>query len=361
MHFLKNKKTIIILIIAVTIIILIGSFYAITTYKINQIPKMTYEEMLLYTTNNNKNAAISVGIIQNGQSSYTIYGENGTILPDKEYFYEIGSITKTFTASLICRAVLENMAQFDSSIDKYLNLSKKDYYPTIKSLLTHTSGYKNFYLEKPMISNFFKNRNDFYGINYDVIIERTNNISLKDKEYPFNYSNFAMAILGAILEEIYQDSYTNIVNSYAEELGLLSTSLYINNHNVDNSWEWAQGDSYMSAGALISTISDMLSYAKMQLEHSYDFFFLSQQLLAEVNATTKQNELMDIRIDAIAAGWIIDTQNNIIWHNGATSNYNSYIGFNIDKQTAVVILSNLSPKYRIPSTVMGIKLLKSLE
>ena len=59
--------------------------------------------------------------------------------------------------------------------------------------------------------------------------------------------------------------------------------------------------------------------------------------------------------------WIIDKENNIIWHNGGTDDYNCYMGFNVETQTGVVILSNLSPSYRIPATVLGVKLLKEIQ
>jgi hypothetical protein len=58
---------------------------------------------------------------------------------------------------------------------------------------------------------------------------------------------------------------------------------------------------------------------------------------------------------------MIDNQNGIIWHNGATSSFNSYAGFAKENQVGVVILSNLPPDYRIPATVMGIELLTSLQ
>ena len=70
---------------------------------------------------------------------------------------------------------------------------------------------------------------------------------------------------------------------------------------------------------------------------------------------------MGIYIDAVGAGWMIDNENNIIWHNGGTGNYNSYIGFDKENQIGVVILSNLPPDYRIPATVMGIEILTSLQ
>ena len=57
---------------------------------------------------------------------------------------------------------------------------------------------------------------------------------------------------------------------------------------------------------------------------------------------------------------IIDKENGILWHNGGTGNYNCYLGFQPETGTAVVVLSNLPPSYRIPATVLGIKALHEL-
>ena len=70
---------------------------------------------------------------------------------------------------------------------------------------------------------------------------------------------------------------------------------------------------------------------------------------------------MGIHMDEIEMSWIIDSKNNIIWHNGGTGNYNSYLGFNPETGTAVVVLSNLAPNYRVPATVLGVKLLLELD
>ncbi|MDR1308273.1 MAG: serine hydrolase [Treponema sp.] len=96
--------------------------------------------MIAYTTKGVKNARIPVGIIQSGQMSFSVYGENGTVLPNRKHVYEIGSITKSFTGALFCKAVSEGKANLDDSIDRFLDLPAKNYYPTIKRLLTHTSG-----------------------------------------------------------------------------------------------------------------------------------------------------------------------------------------------------------------------------
>ena len=59
--------------------------------------------------------------------------------------------------------------------------------------------------------------------------------------------------------------------------------------------------------------------------------------------------------------WILDKHNNIIWHNGGTGDFNSYLGFDPVRNISVVVLSNLSPNYRLPATLIGIKLLTDLQ
>jgi CubicO group peptidase (beta-lactamase class C family) len=58
---------------------------------------------------------------------------------------------------------------------------------------------------------------------------------------------------------------------------------------------------------------------------------------------------------------MIDDEHGIVWHNGGTSNFSSYMGFDPERQIAVVILANLAPGYRIPATVLGAKLLLELQ
>ena len=79
------------------------------------------------------------------------------------YDYEIGSATKTFTAMLISRAVEEGKINLDDNISNYLELENR-YYPTIKRIITHTSGFKPYYLSFQKIKNYFSGGNDFYNI-----------------------------------------------------------------------------------------------------------------------------------------------------------------------------------------------------
>ena len=359
-----EKKKILksILIIVLVTVVGFGGYRIYGSYKINQLSKMTFQEMLAYTTKDKKGAVITVGIIQNDKMVYDVYGENGIKLTQEEHIYEIGSITKTFTTSLLCRAVSEGRISLDDSVDKYLSLPKKDYYPTIRRLVTHTSGYKAYYFERPMISNFLHKENDFNGITEKMLLERLGKISLNDSDYSFKYSNFGMASLGYVLEQIYEKSYIPLMNDYIyNDLGLENTKISDGSGDLENYWKWSESDAYVPAGALLSNITDMMQYAHMQLSEMPDYLSIAHEPIAEVNASTASAKKMGIYIDAVGAGWMIDNENNIIWHNGGTGNYNSYIGFDKENQIGVVILSNLPPDYRIPATVMGIEILTSLQ
>lgn len=359
----NKKKWIRVAVIAVLVIaVAVGGFFAFQSYRASLIPKMTFDDILAFTTKDNENAAITVGVIQNGEVSYRVYGMNAEVLPQTEHIYEIGSLTKTVTSALVFKAVDAGKLSLDDSIDRYLELPSKSYYPTIRRLVTHSSGYKEYYLETPMVSNFFHGDNGFYDVSTEQLITRIGKIDLQDRDYAFHYSNFGMAVLGAVLSEVYGQDYHTLVDTYlAEELGLNNTVISDGSGDLGKYWRWRENDAYLSAGALTSTITDMLRYAALQLAEEPDYLAAAHEALAQGSEGSGRLTKMNIRVDAVGGGWMIDTENNIIWHNGATSDYNCYLGFDPGKQLAVVILSNLSPDYRIPATVMGVKLLTELQ
>jgi CubicO group peptidase (beta-lactamase class C family) len=363
MNVKRRKKKLIILYIVIAVTFVAACvFFLVSSYRMNQIPQMTVQEMLSYTTKNNDKAVITVGMIQKGKASYTVYGSNGSTLKKAEHTYEIGSLSKTFTASLLYQTAAKGKIDIDDSLNKYLNVPEKESYPTIKQLITHTSGYKGYYVEPQMISNFLQGKNDFYGISTKQLTKRIGKLDLENKEYGFKYSNFGYAVVGAILSEVWEEDFSMLLNNYiSKDLGLQNTYISDGNGDLENYWDWSDKDAYLPAGALTSTIEDMLKYAQLQMEGEPQYLSATHSALAEIDATSDSNAKLNIHMDSIGAGWIIDKENNIIWHNGGTDNYNCYLGFDPDKQLAVVVLSNLSPNYRIPATVMGVKVLTDLQ
>lgn len=356
----KKKTLIIIVSIILCVSLAVGGLAIYAGHQLSILPDLTFKEALAYTTQNNPDAVISVGVIKDGEMSYTVYGKNGEELPADLHTYEIGSLTKTFTAALINQAITLEKINLDNTINSYLSLPDGNQYPTIEELLTHTSGYKGYYFESPMIFNFLTGKNDFYGITKEMLLNKVSKLNMNKDSYDFNYSNFGYAVLGLVLESVYDTDYPTLVNDFAQnKLGLKNTKISQKNGDLANYWDWKNEDAYLSAGAITSDISDMLLYAKMQLENN-PYFSRCHKSLAVVNATSDSNKAMNICIDEVGMAWIIDNENEIIWHNGGTGDYNSYLGFNPETGTAVVVLSNLPPSYRIPATILGIKLLNEL-
>lgn len=324
---------------------------------------MSFDEMLTYTIEGNEDAIIAVGTITDENMEIAYYGTNKNLIEANEYEFEIGSITKTFTSSLLCKLISEGRISLDDNIDMYLDLPSGEYYPTLKKLVTHTSGYKSFYLDIQMLSNFLdKEGNDFYGVNSSMINEQIKKNLVKEKMHTFKYSNFGISVVGQILSECLDSDYTTVMTDYIEsELNLLNTRISDGSGNLDGYWSWQSNDAFIPAGAIISTMDDMMQYLSLNMSNESMYLSLGHELIEDVNATKKQYEIFDIRFDAMGVGWIIDKKNNIIWHNGGTSNFNSYIAFDNDKQVGVVILSNLPPDYKIPATVMGVELIKTLQ
>ena len=356
------KKTIIGMVpTALCIALAVGGFAIHGGQQMSKLPELTFSEALAYTTRNNPDAVITVGVIKDGQTSYKVYGENGEELPTEPHTYEIGSLTKTFTAALISKAATEGKLDLDGTMDKYLPLPDGNEYPTIKELLTHTSGYESYYFESPMIFNFLVGRNDFYGITKESVLNKVSTLNMDKESYGFHYSNFGYAVLGLVLEAVYDTDYPVLVNDFVQnELGLKSTKISEKDGDLGDYWEWKYDDAYLAAGGITSNITDMLAYAQMQLDNN-PYVAECHKRAKQINATPASYASMGVRMDDIGLSWIIDNENGIVWHNGATGDYNSYLGFDIEAGTAVVVLSNLSPSYRIPATILGAKLLHELD
>ncbi|WP_312651887.1 serine hydrolase domain-containing protein [Proteiniclasticum sp.] len=360
----RSRKMMIRIILVLSVVAAAGfsGYLVYATHKLNQLSEMTFEDMIEFTTKDNKDAVITVGILEGERMSFKVYGENGILLPEENHIYEIGSVTKTFTTSLIRKAESEGLIGIDDSIDVYLDLHKQDHYPTVKELMTHTAGYKGEYFEKPMISNFFRKANSFHHITGEMVRDRIEKVELKDSVHPFKYSNFGMAVLGQVLEEAYDESYKDLMNDYiGNDLKLSHTRISEGVGDLGSYWVWSKEDAYQPAGAILSDITDMMNYAKFHMEEEPEYVRSSHMPLADVKNSSKTHEKMGIFMNQVASGWMIDNVNGMIWHNGGTRDYNSYIGIDSKRGISVVVLSNLSPDYRIPATVMGIELMKSMQ
>ncbi len=359
---ISKKKTVAVILLAVLFLsAVVGIWYILALHSTHELltrtADMPFDELLGEALTGKKDACVTVGVLKDGQMSYEVYGEGGECLDRAEYRYEIGSVTKTMTAALTARAVLEGKLQLTDTIDKYLELPAGKVYPTIESLLTHTSGLDEEYYEWSMLPYLLRHEeNPFRGITGEIILQEYSEVDLKKgQKYGFGYSNYGFALLGLVLEEVYGTDYTSLLNDYlADELAMKDT--YVSNGDADfeGNWQWEDGDAYIPAGAVVSDVTDMLLYAQAQLGDD-PALTLCHQSLKRVDASDKWSRMAGLCVDEIGMSWIIDTENGIVWHNGGTGVHNSYLGFCPEKNTAVVVLSNLSQDEEIPATTIGFK------
>ena len=167
------------------------------------------------------------------------------------------------------------------------------------------------------------------------------------------------ALLGLVLENIYDRPYCEIIADYLGELGMTNSSFQTHQGDLGRCWTWEETDAYAPAGAIQSDIMDMLKYASLQL--SDNPIIRTHEPLYHIGYSNGDLDAMNIHIDDIGMAWIIDNENGFIWHNGGTADYNSYMGFCRETGTAVVILSNLPDDYRISATEIGAKLLAEIQ
>ena len=210
----KSKKKAVAITAGVLALAAVGAV-AFMKSKLDKIPEMTALDTIKYTTKDRADAVVTVGLIQGSQMTVKVYGQNGEeLVTDTNHIYEVGSLTKTMTAALVNRACSEGLIDLNDTVDKYLKLTPSNSYPTIEKLLTHTSGFRGYYFEKPMISNHLNGRNDFYGVSKDMLLNRLNKLNTGNGEYGFKYSNFGYATLGLVLESVYGKDYTTLLNDF---------------------------------------------------------------------------------------------------------------------------------------------------
>jgi CubicO group peptidase (beta-lactamase class C family) len=315
---------------------------------------MTSTQMIDEYTNNNKDVILTVGIIYEGRKYAIVFNKDGRFFDDKSYIYEIGSITKTFTISLLCKALNDEKISLDDTITKYMPLDTDRYFPTIRQLATHTAGYGNYPLNlyaKLIIFFLTSKDNPFLGYSNGELMRDVSKKKLSNKKYKWNYSNFGISVLGYILGKTYGSDYKIIMEDFIRQtLGLEYTAFDNMSDDFNAYWEWNNDDAYLAAGGLKSNVSDMLRYAEIQMNNELPYLRISKTPDNTINVYANYNS---------GLAWLIDRESGIIWHNGETSSFNSFLGF--DDNIAVIVLSNIQKTEHINATTIGMKIIKELK
>jgi CubicO group peptidase (beta-lactamase class C family) len=250
----------------------------------------------------------------------------------------------------------------DDSVQKYVEgLDPARYYPTLRRLITHTSGYSINPINKgdypKLITSIIlasKNQGMFpFDLDFAKMKKLLQEKRLENKDYAWKYNNFGFALVGYAIGVASGTGYRAAMSNFlSTELGLAHSftgtdpSRNIEGYTRRNipcgNWVWSD-DLTAPAGDISSTAEDLLTYAAINMQEERPYLAICHQKYANFKSLVLKSGDMGL-------GWLLDKENNrIIWHIGATVAFSSYLGIDKDKKRAVVVLSN----YRIDPNKIG--------
>lgn len=310
---------------------------------------------------------LSIGILKDDKITTYNYGETvrgNKRLPTSNTIFEIGSITKTFTATLLAYYINEGKVKLNDPVTKYLpdsvaaNTALKTV--TLQSLSNHTSGLaripENLNFDGADALNPYKNYNKQQLFSY----LKTCKLNSQPGER-YDYSNLGLGLLGTILSQISGKTFDQMVAELiCKPLMMQSTiqhlseaklanfvTVYNANGSVTPAWDF---NVLAPCGALHSSVNDLLTYARANMNPSTDklgkAFVLTHQI-------TFSKDLK------LGLAWHIIVVDGVeyYFHNGGTYGSSSFLAFNTQKNLAVVILSNAAEN----TDAIGTDILKKLQ
>lgn len=299
----------------------------------------------------------SLIIIKNGavikSGGYGLSNIELNVPASSKSVYEIGSLTKQFTAMAIMMLVEEGSMAIDHTIHTYFPQAPHTWKDiTILNLLTHTSGIQN-HVAIPGYMDTFKINLSQHGFPDQTNIQ--NQFFQLHLEFEpgksWAYDNTGYYLLGLIIEKVTGQSYwTFLENRIFKPLGMKHTR----NTNTGNlvphrasGYLW-QDSVYLnqpvlwpfigfSAGSLMSTVEDLALWDAAL----YSDKLVSKKTMQKIWQPVKSKSGRPLPVN-YGLGWFIDSYHGhrILQHNGGTPGFSSVIYRFPDDTLSVILLTN---------------------
>lgn len=269
-------------------------------------------------TKGKPNILVSIGIVTPSEVLKTCIGTDGKIQPVLNTTYEIGSITKSFVASLIVNLINQGIISLSDYVRKDI---------TLEQLLTHSSGIKEYPLLQTGVNN------PYSYITENDVISYVNNTEKGTGDW--EYSNTGFSLIGIYLSEKLKTPFSKILEDFIKgPCNLKSTYIgyqgaNLLGHNGEHAfrWQWDKNSAFLPAGCLSSSLDDMIKY--LLLHMCSDMY----QECHIKHLTTQMPFDMGL-------AFMRQKKTDIVFCMGLTEGFSSFIGFDSDKKYGVVVLSN---------------------
>lgn len=357
----------------------------------------------------NNSGTLVIGLHDNGKEKIYYYGETAkgnNQLPDSNSIFELGGVTETFTSILFADMSLKGIIKMDEKLQDFLPVnvpapvyqkiicqkaddaaqlrpmaehdnirinftpfvcfpdpSEKPQFIILCDLATHTTGLPQYPTNlKRIKNNPYANytKENLYDFIKDYRFD-------KPIGYDYNHSEVGITLLGnALVEKTKTEFDTLLTDRILTELKMTDTRIHLSekqmqrllsghdkNGNLVAHWTY---DVMAPSGGLHSSINDMMKFLAVNVSKQKDYY--SNLMDYTHNPRLK----LDVKSTGteIALGWKINSldtdEKRLVWQDGITGGFSSYIGFIETNHTGVVILSAVSKKVNS----IGIEILKKL-
>lgn len=264
-----------------------------------------------------------------------------------DMFFRIGSVTKTFTVTLVLQLAEDGALSLDDPIGEYIDGVPNGDVVTLRQLSDMTSGVASYTFDETWLQAFMNERDRVWDPQELVDI----GIALPPLFEPgtdFNYSNTNTVLLGQVIEQVTgKDVASVFAEQIFEPLGLAGTSdpgasaaipaphprgytlqsptatpeNPADATDVNPSWGW-------TAGQLISNGEDMLAYARA--------LGTGQGLLGE----DAQIERLTSFPGAAGYGLGMGCSSGWVGHAGELPGYNSSVFYDTSSDTSIITMTN---------------------
>jgi CubicO group peptidase (beta-lactamase class C family) len=314
-------------------------------------------------------AGFAVGLVDNAGRVRIVTagaGAGGAPIQPNSVF-EIGSITKTFTGSLLASLVADGTVRLDTPVASLLPVGtvipeRNTKRITLVDLAAQRSGL-------PRMPNNLAPRdpnNPYADYDGTRLLDFLRTYQLpRDPGVQYEYSNLGVGLLGYALAAKTQQSYEGAVRDRVlRPLGMTETVVALTpalraqlapGHDAAGSvmanWDL---DALAGAGAIRSTIQDMSRYLVANLvadqRASDPRTGGIGAVLASAHAVQFTNGPAGMSLGLAWHRLVVAPGDTIVWHNGMTGGYASFLGYSAVRGVGVVILSNSA----VPPDDMGI-------
>ena len=296
-----------------------------------------------------------VGVYKDGQTLFTKGYGLANLDYDIPYSSEtrtnIGSTSKQFTCFGLILLVHDGLIDLDSSIQTYLpNVKKFDEEVTVRNLMTHTSGYREF-LNLILLTG----RKIYTGSN----IERQELIEIINRQPElqnepggeWNYNNTAYGLLTMIIENVSGMEFVDYMNERVfEPLGMSNTQVRENQDviikqraagysiNDGGYFEVRDLGGAMGAGAVYTTTTDMMNWFQ-----NFSTYEVGNEDI--FNQMTTPFVLNNGEVTGYGFGLFTDEYKGLrqIHHGGADIAHRSMFTYFPDIDAGVIVFSNYAP------------------